>query len=194
MKRVFPQTGEVGCGDLLRADRAAEIAEAAVILPALFMLLLSIYWFGRAYMIYGAINHAARAGAQTAAVPAGCANCGASATWGSSSLPDDATVVQSINNSLLAAHLDPAQAIPSTPSPTPKSCPEVVPEGVCSQPSGGQFTICRNMQLNQGVSSSPPVCGVIVSFQYPYQFVLPFTSLNNQRILLKAQVEMRGED
>jgi TadE-like protein len=179
-------------GARLRSDGAAEIAEAAVILPVLFMLLLSIYWFGRAYMVYGAINHAARQGAQAAAVPAGCANCGASGTWAGTTLPDDATVVQAVNNSLLVAHLDPTQAIPFTPSPT-RPCPNVVPEGVCSQASGGQFSICRNMQLNQG-RASPPVCGVIVSFQYPYQFVLPFTSLNNQRILLKAQVEMRSED
>jgi TadE-like protein len=176
----------------LAQDRAAEIAEAAVILPALFMLLLSIYWFGRAYTVYGAINQAARAGAQTAAVPA-CANCNGGCTWQSSSLPCDSVVVQAVNNAMLAANLNPEQAIPSTPNPTPEPCPNVVPEGVCSQAAGGQFTICRNMVLNQG-ASSPPVCGVIISFQYPHQFVLPFTSLNNQRILLKAQVEMRGED
>ena len=174
----------------LRTDRAAEIAEAAVILPALFMLLLSIYWFGRAYMIYGAINHAAREGAQTAAIPE-CANCSGSHTWSSTALPDDTVLVPAVNNSLLAAHLDPNQAIPSMPSPDPKHCSN--PEGICSQAQGGNFTVCRNVQLNQG-TSSPPVCGEIVSFQYPYQFVLPFTSLNNQNIMLKAQVEMRSED
>ena len=177
---------------VLRSDRAAEIAETAVILPALLMLLLSIYWFGRAYTVYGAINHAAREGAQTAAVPA-CANCNGGCTWQSSSLPCDTVVVQAVNTALLSANLNPEQAIPSTPSPTPQPCPNVVPEGVCTQAAGGQFTICRNMLLNQQ-RSSPPVCGVIISFQYPHQFVLPFTSLNNQRILLKAQVEMRGED
>jgi hypothetical protein len=43
-------------------------------------------------------------------------------------------------------------------------------------------------------SASPQTCGVIISFQYPYQFALPFTSLNNQRILLKAQAETGGEN
>ena len=191
MKLLFPSEGSVDWGKILLGDRAAEIAEAAVILPALFMLLLSIYWFGRAYMIYGAINHAARQGVQTASIPVGCANCGLTGTWGSTGLPDDDDVVQAVNNSLLAANLDPNQAIPFTPSPMPKPCS--VPEGVCSTAKGGNFTICRNMQLNQGVAS-PPICGEIISFQYPYQFVLPFTSLNNQRILLKAQVEMRSED
>ena len=177
--------------DHFRCDQAAEIAEAAVILPALFMLLFAIYWFGRAYMIYGAINHAARQGVQTASVPIGCARCGLTGTWGSTGLPDDDDVVQAVNNSLHAANLDPNQAIPFTPSPMPKPCP--VPEGICQTAKGGNFTICRNMQLNQGVTS-PPVCGEIISFQYPYQLVLPFSSLSKQTILLKAQVEMRSEE
>ncbi len=32
-----------------------------------------------------------------------------------------------------------------------------------------------------------------VSFEYPYQLSLPFTSLNNQQFLLKANVQMKGE-
>ena len=177
--------------DHFRCDQAAEIAEAAVILPALFMLLFAIYWFGRAYMIYGAINHAARQGVQTASVPIGCASCGLTGTWGSTALPDDDDIVQAVNKSLLGANLDPNQAIPFPPSPVPKPCP--VQEGICQTAKGGNFTICRNMQLNQGVTS-PPVCGEIISFQYPYQLVLPFSSLSKQTILLKAQVEMRSED
>jgi hypothetical protein len=35
---------------------------------------------------------------------------------------------------------------------------------------------------------------VSVSFQYPYQFYLPFTSLNNQLIQLKANVQITGEN
>ena len=177
--------------EALGSDLAAEIAELAVILPVLFMLLFAIFWFGRAYTIYGAINHAARQGVQTASVPIGCANCGGTGTWAGTSLPDDDPVVQAVYDSLLAANLDPNLAKPFTPSPQPKPC--LVPEGVCSTAKGGKFTICRNMQLNQG-ATSPPVCGEIVSFQYPYQLVLPFTSLSYQAILLKAQVEMRSED
>jgi hypothetical protein len=181
--------------DHFRCDHAAELAEAAVILPALFMLLFAIYWFGRAYMIYGAINHAARQGVQTASVPIGCAGCGLTGTWGSTGLPDDDDVIQAVNNSLLAANLDPNQAIPFTPSPMPNPCP--VPKGICktAQTKSGKngITICRNMQLNQDPTSTP-VCGEIISFQYPYQLVLPFSSLSKQTILLKAQVEARSED
>jgi hypothetical protein len=41
--------------------------------------------------------------------------------------------------------------------------------------------------------SGTPACGVSVQFQYPYQFVLPFTSLNMQKIMLNANVQMTGE-
>lgn len=180
-----------GRSSIVKDTIGAEIAEAAVILPILFMFLLSIYWFGRAYLVYGAINHAAREGTRTAAVPAGCANCSVSTTWSGTSLPDDTVVVPVVNNSMLAAHLDPKQAIASMPNPAPTPCS--TPPGACSQAQGGNFTICRNVQLNEG-TSSPPICGEIISFQYPYQFVVPFFSLSRQRILLKAQVEMRSED
>ena len=58
-----------------RDTSGAEIAEAAIVLPLVFMLLLGIYWFGRAYNIYATITHAAREGARAATAPA-CALCG----------------------------------------------------------------------------------------------------------------------
>lgn len=177
-------------GWLSSAD-ASEIAEAAVILPMLFMFLLSIYWFGRAFSIYSTINHAAREASRTAAAPA-CANCLAACSWPGSSLPCDALVSSVVDQTLTAAHLDLKQAQPFTPTPTPPPCPGVSPEGMCATAAGGNFTICRNVVLDQN-STSPQACGVIISFQYPYQFVLPFTSLNNQKILLKAQAETGGE-
>ena len=48
--------------EIVAGTRGAEIAEAAVVLPLLFMMLFGIYWFGRAYNIYATINHAAREG------------------------------------------------------------------------------------------------------------------------------------
>ena len=177
---------------LLRENSASQIAEAAVVLPILFMLLMAIFWFGRAFSIYGTINHAAHEGVRTASVPA-CANCDAPCTWQGSMLPCDAIVVTAVDNALIAAHLDPAQLLPSPPNPLPQACPAAVPAGSCATASGGGFTICRNVVLNQS-SSSPPVCGAVISFQYPYQLAFPFTSLNHQRVLLRTQVEMRGED
>jgi TadE-like protein len=186
MKFQASQAGRLG------RDRGTEIAEAAVVLPILFMLLMAVFWFGRALSIYGTINHAAREGIRVASVPA-CANCGPACTWAGSLLPCDSTVVNAVNDALLVAHLDPNQATPSMPNPAPQQCPDLAPTGSCATASGGGFTICRNVVLNQN-SGSVPVCGTIISFEYPYQLVFPFSSLNHQRIMLKAQVEMRGED
>jgi len=176
-----------------RNERGSQVAEAAVVLPILFMFLLGIYWFGHAFSIYGSISHAAREGARTAAVPR-CATCSSGCSWAGSMMPCDAPVVNAVNQILLSAHLDPAKTAPTAITPAPQPCPNVVPAGICGTASSGGMTICRNVWLNQSNITSPPVCGVIVSFQYPYQFALPFTSLNNQKIWLKAQVEMRGED
>lgn len=177
---------------VLSKSAGSEIAEAAVILPILFMLLMSIYWFGRAFSIYSTINHAAREGTRTAASPA-CANCTASCSWPGSSLPCDAMVSDAVSQALTAAHLDPTQVQPFSPTPAPQACEGVSPTGGCATASGGNFTICRNVVLDQH-STSPQACGVIVSFQYPYQFALPFTSLNNQKILLKAQAQTGSEE
>ncbi len=176
----------------LSRDRGSEIAEAAVVLPVLFLLLFSIYWFGRAFSIYSTINHAAREGARTAAVP-GCANCDTGCTWQASNLPCDAPVASAVDNALTAAHLDPQQMQPFVPTPAPVPCPGAIPSGMCATASSGGFTICRNVALDQN-SSAPQVCGVIISFRYPYQLALPFSSLSNQRVLLKAEVEMQGEN
>ena len=55
--------------------RGAEIAEAALVLPLVFLILLGIYSFGRAFNVYATINHAARQGARAAIIQT-CATCG----------------------------------------------------------------------------------------------------------------------
>jgi Flp pilus assembly protein TadG len=52
----------------------AEIAEAAAVLPLMFMILLGIFWFGQAFSIYGAITRAAQEGARAGAAPY-CTTC-----------------------------------------------------------------------------------------------------------------------
>jgi hypothetical protein len=48
--------------------------------------------------------------------------------------------------------------------------------------------------MNDPAVSNPQACGTQVSFQYPYQFFLPFTSINMQLIKLPAAAEARVED
>ena len=85
-----------------RETSGAEIAEAAVVLPLLFMLLFGIMWFARAFNIYTTINRAARQGALAAAAN-NCATCG--------NTRQTAANIQTnvVNPILTASHLDPGQ-------------------------------------------------------------------------------------
>lgn len=173
--------------ELLRDATASEIAEAALVLPLAFMLLLGIYWFGRAFNIYATINHAAREGAR-AAVAQTCSTCGNVA-------PLAGTVATVVTQAMQASNVDPDQAQAYNPyGSTSQFCTGViqctaVPVGTRST---GVVTVCNQVQLTPS-TLTPPVCGVSVSFQYPYQFWLPFSSLNQQQFLLKANVQMKGE-
>ena len=161
----------------------AEGAEAALVLPFVFMLLLGIIWFGRAFNIYSTITQAAQQGAITAA-RSSCVTCGNAAN-------NDGTVDSAIYAVMQASSLDPGQIPANSNPPTPMPC--VNPPGACT--TGNNITICRNVQLNTNVGANEPLqCGSVVSFQYPFQFYLPFTSLNMQKIVLSAQAQSRMEN
>lgn len=166
---------------LAREDHASEIAETAVVLPLAFTLLLSVFWFGQAYSIYGAITQAAREGARAGAAPT-CSTC---ASGSASSL----IAFNAVHDALVAAKLNPAKAIYPIPQPVLVSCSDGTPQacvgsGVCVQDS---------IQLSNTGSGGAGVCGISVSFQYPYQFRLPFTTIDNRLIYLQAQARMRSE-
>jgi hypothetical protein len=192
--------------DLVRNTRGSEIAEFAMILPLLFLVLIGIFWFGQAFRIYGTITIAAREGARAAVAPA-CATCGA----------NDPTqnAWNAVQSAMLAAHLNPNQL--QWPTPLPPVCSCLAGSGTsCSgspapPPVGcdiGQNNICvqgvtrssvsgpaseTNIELSTTTTGGAGECGVSVSFQYPYRFWLPFTSLNNQTVNLRAQAQMRAE-
>jgi hypothetical protein len=80
-------------------DQAAQIADLALVLPILIMLIFGILWFGRAFNIYTTVNRATREAAEAAALNF-CATCV------STPVDIEANVVNPI---LVAAHLDPSQ-------------------------------------------------------------------------------------
>ncbi len=171
----------------------AEIAEAALVLPLVFMLLLGIIWFGRAFNIYSTIQQAAQQGAITAARPA-CATCTQPNPWATTNFPGNATVQATVEAVLKSSNLDPAQ-IPANPPPSPTFCANPpYPTGACTT-TADNITVCRSVLLNPPASATQPAqCGTLVSFQYPFQFYLPFTSLNLQQIMLSAQAQSRMEN
>ncbi len=173
----------------LRNTEAAEIAEAALVLPVVFVFLLGIVWFGRAFNIYSTIQQAAQQGAIAAARPT-CATCTAGNT--TTGFPSDQVVTNAVFAVMQASSLDPSQ-IPS---------PGTAPAG-CTNPQG--VTICRETLLNpssnpgqspncQSLPMPSQLCGTMVTFQYPFQFYLPFTSLNFSKIILTAQAQSRMEN
>ena len=81
--------------------------------------------------------------------------------------PTDDEVRAVVNASLTASTLDPTLVQPNP------------------------INVQRNVVLNTG--SVPEEVGIVISFNYPFQFLLPFTSLNMTTISLSTQVQMRQE-
>lgn len=79
----------------------AEIAEAAAVLPLMFMILLGIFWFGQAFSIYGAITRAAQEGARAGAAGY-CTTC-------SSANSATTNATNAVNQALTQSQLDPHQ-------------------------------------------------------------------------------------
>ena len=172
----------------LHNEHGAEIAEAAMVLPLVFMFLLGIVWFGRAFNIYSTIQQAAQQGAIAAARPT-CATC--PTTFGGTGAVDTA-----VSNVMQASSVDPNQ---------------IINPGVGASPcttSAKNITVCQQVVL----SSTPPLpspltscgsppepsptqfCGMLVTFQYPFTFYLPFTSLNLSTVRMTAQAQTRMEN
>jgi hypothetical protein len=165
--------------------RGAEIAEAAAVLPLMFMMLLGIFWFGQAFSIYGAITRAAQEGARAGAAPY-CATCTGTNTLTQYSINADTA----IQNALLGSKLNPALAQPPATPPTFISCNQTPP--ACANTSTNYCVEAPVLLTNQGTGALG-ACGISVTFQYPFQFWLPFTSLNKQHIWLSASARVRME-
>jgi Flp pilus assembly protein TadG len=178
-----------------RNTRGSEIAETAMVLPLLFVILLAIFWFGQAFRIYGTITHAAREGARAAVAPA-CATCTSTNT-------PVQNATNAVNSALNAGNLSPSLAAAPTAPPnlcicgssypcgSPMACQSASASGVCVQPG---------VQLSYPSNGGAGTCGTSVSFtyKYPFHFTLPCwpqpcTSLDLQKITLPAQAEMRLE-
>jgi Flp pilus assembly protein TadG len=166
-------------------EAGAEIAEAALVLPIVFMFVLGIVWFGRAFNIYSTITHAAQQGVLTAARPS-CATCG-------NDFATNTTVNNAIYLVMNASRVDPAQIPVNSNIPVLTQCPDPAPPGGCT--TTANITVCRSVILNPTANASQPSqCGAVVSFQYPFQFYLPFTSLNLREVVFTAQAQTRMEN
>ena len=175
---------------LARETRGAEIAEAAAVLPIMFMILIGIFWFGQAFSIYGTITRAAQDGAR-AAVPPLCTTC-------SGGNDPAANAYNAVQTAMSSAHLDvnKLQRLATDPPLCPCGATACTGLGVVKCDNSHTNICVQGIQpLAQlsPVSNGPGICGVSVSMRYPFSFSLPFTSLSNQRIWLQAQAQVRAE-
>jgi Flp pilus assembly protein TadG len=196
------------CRNLACSTHGQDIAEFALILPLFFMLLIGIFWFGQAFRIYGTITNAARDGARAAVNPA-CTTC--------ASQDPSTNAWNAIQNDLQAASINPG--VLQQPATPPSLC-ACTPGGAatgCTSTTvacdGSQSNICVQgvnhaggpaaetyVQLSSsstlsgnGQAGGAGECGISVSFVYPYTFPLPFASIGNRTVNIKAQAQMRAE-
>jgi hypothetical protein len=195
MKLFWRNTDWLG---VARGTDGSEIAEAALVLPLMFMMLLAIFWFGQAFSMYGTITHAARQGARAAVAPA-CTTC----TTANTPAQNAYNAVQS---ALAASRLNPVNM--SRPSAAPALCSCGSTNATCG--GGGGLVLCdasetslcvqTNVQLSFSSKGGAGECGTSVSFQYkyPHHFYLPCAewpckSLDLGQMSLPAQAQMRIE-
>jgi Flp pilus assembly protein TadG len=97
-----------------KRSKGAELVEMALILQVLLMLLIGVFWIGRACHIYGTITQAAQEGARVAVAPS-CGTC-------DSGNPDDSAVnaaverVLNLNNITATVSIQHLHAIDLTTS------------------------------------------------------------------------------
>jgi Flp pilus assembly protein TadG len=192
--------------DLARATRGQEVVEFALIVPLLFMLLIGIFWFGQAFRIYGTITNAARDGARAAVSPP-CSTCTAQ--------DPSQNAWNAVQSDLQVARLNPNVLAPPATLPAVCACGSAAAFNSCTAGAvacdASQPNICvqgithSGTTVNEGLvmlsstgadgglNGGAGACGVSVSFVYPYTFPLPFTSIGNRTINLRAQAQMRAE-
>lgn len=171
---------------LIAETGGAEIAEAAAVLPLMFMVLLGIFWFGQAFSIYGAITRAAQEGARAGSYSPSCTTCA------TDSLTQRKTnAATAIQTALQGSKLNPALARPPAVPPTYTTCLGGTPS--CDLAASGQYCIQAPVRLATDPGATG-VCGMSVSLQYPFQFWLPFASLNKQKIWITSSALVKLEN
>ncbi len=156
-------------------ERGAEILEFALILTGLMVLTLGLISFSRAYNVYQTITRAAREGARVAVLPSsvydGNTYIGNNGTYTS---PDSPIFLNYIKPALEAANLNP---------------------NACSSSSQTNCIADYNEQVKWlNPSDTDKQCGIVISFVYPYQLDVPFTTLGLTTLQLHTEVQMRLEN
>lgn len=139
--------------------------EFAIVAPILLMLLIGIFWVGRAYNIYETITRAAREGARYAVLPSSVASGNTEADTPNSACSTDTNAYNNyIVPALRADNLDPSNV----------------------------KSYCQKSEWLE--NTYPKQCGISITFQYQVEMTIPFTSVNATTIKIPASAQMRLEN
>lgn len=164
------------------AEKGAEMVEFALILGALMMLSLGIVSFARAFNIYQTITRAAREGARVAVLPTAW-DGGRGGVYMDAGTPDVSGAGQ-----VCAAGQWTAGSGPTN----------VFNNYIAKVVQSSDLDPCQVTNYTEQVTwLDPPQdtqCGVVISFQYPYQFSIPFLpALDKSPFEIGTRVQMRLE-
>lgn len=129
------------------------------------MLLIGIVWIGRAYNVYETITRAAREGARYAVLPSSVA--------AGNAFPDALSASCSSSTNTFNNYVAPALKADS-----------LDPKAV--------LNYCQKATWLE--NTYPKQCGVAISFSYPVQLAIPFTTINATTINIPTQAQMRLEN
>lgn len=150
---------------VVAAESGAELLEFAIVVPLLLMLLIGIISVGRVYNVYESITRASREGARYAVLPSSVLNGNAFPDPLTSSCSSDTNTFNNfVVPALKADNLDPSEVT----------------------------NYCQKTEWLE--NTAPQQCGVSISFTYPVQLAIPFTSVNLSTIDLTTQAQMRLEN
>lgn len=154
-----------GLRHIARTDRGAEVLEFALAVPLLLMLLIGIIWVGRAYNVYESITRACREGTRYAVLPSSVANGNVTADPLTGGCSSGTNTYNNyVVPALKADGLDPNQV----------------------------KDYCQKTDWLD--TSEAGQCGVIISFSYPVEFDIPFTTLRMTTIDIPTRAQMRLEN
>jgi hypothetical protein len=145
------------------------------------MLLLGIFWMGRAFNVYETITRAAREGARYAVLPS-CATC---------------SPANGVADTYTSAGTSTSTACIGNPTYefTNYVSPVLTADGLDPNNKELQNTYCQQaVVMNPTSPAAAQVCGIQISFKYQVQLAIPFTSLNATTIDIPTSVSMRMEN
>jgi hypothetical protein len=159
----------------VRRDEAAEIVEMAFVMPLLLTLLLGMFWAARAYNVYQTLTRAAREGARVAVAPT-CFGCGSNGSFLASSGGCSGTSCCQVSGSTNAIDAAVMNSLAAA--------------NLCI--TGESVSVAQHQKLGSDASGSNTQW-TVVTVSYPFQFLLPFTSVNMTTVHISATAQMVEE-